>query len=139
MSSFSMVLLEEGVEMELPLDLSGMLGLLDEVVPTLTCERFGYQMATVTRARLGQNWSLWVKIVDWTNGHVFPEPVGCVDLVKVDDQHTVFTIPPRSSQDFPGMHMLDNDGRLYGSFIYQMLNLMHERKLIQLPGLLPTS
>ncbi len=138
MSSFSMVLLEEGVEMELPIDLSGALGILDEVVPTFSCERFGYQVATVTRAKLGSNWDLWVKIVDSQTGHVFPEPVGCIDLEKIDNYTTNFKVPARVNQDFPGMEMLDRDGRLYGSFIYQMLNQLYERKLIQLPGLLPT-
>jgi hypothetical protein len=138
MSSFSRVLLEEGVEMELPIDLSGALGILDEAVPTFSCERFGYQVATVTRAKLGSSWALWVKIVDQVTGQVFPEPVGCIDLEKVDQFSTNFKVPARVDQDFPGMEKFDNDGRLYGSFIFQMLNHLHERELIRLPGLLPT-
>ena len=137
MSSFSMVLLEEGVEMELPTSLSDALGLLDEVVPTFSCEHYGYQVGTVNRAKLGSNWSLWVKLVDLQTNQVFEEPVGCVDLEKIDDHKVNFRVPPRAEQDFPGMNKFDWNGQYYGSFIYQMLNTLHERELIKLPGVLP--
>ena len=58
MSSFSMVLLEEGVEVELPTSLSDALGLLDQVVPTFSCNNYGYQIGTINRAKLGSNWGL---------------------------------------------------------------------------------
>ena len=138
MSSFSMVLLEEGVEMELPTSLSDALGLLGEVVPSFRCYQYGYQLGNVNRARLGSSWSLWVKLVDRNTNKVFEEPVGCVDLEKINDEKVNFKVPPRAEQDFPGMGKFDADGRLYGSFIYQMLNTLHERELIKLPGLLPT-
>ena len=38
MSSFSMVLLEEGVEMELPISMSAFISMLDGLVPHFTCE-----------------------------------------------------------------------------------------------------
>ncbi|MDA0733175.1 MAG: hypothetical protein O2909_00475 [Chloroflexi bacterium] len=138
MSSFSRVLLEEGVEMEIPASLSDALGLLDEVVPTFTCQHYGYQVGSVNRAKLGSSWGLWVKLVDRQTNEVFQEPVGCVELEKIDDNKVNFRVPARAEQDFPGMSKFDGEGHLYGSFIYQMLNLLHERKLIQLPGVLPT-
>lgn len=138
MSSFSMVLLEEGVEMELPTSLSNALGLLGEVVPGFSCFQYGYQLGNVNRAKLGSNWSLWVKLVDRNTNQVFEEPVGCVDLEKINDEKVNFKVPPRAEQDFPGMSKFDADGQLYGSFIYQMLNTLHNRELIKLPGLLPT-
>lgn len=137
MSSFSMVLLEEGVEMELPTSLSDALGIMDQVVPTFNCEQYGYQVGSVNRARLGTSWSLWVRLVDLQTNQVFEEPVGCVDLEKIDDGKVNFRVPPRAEQDFPGMSKFDWDGQYYGSFIYQMLNTLHERELIKLPGLLP--
>jgi hypothetical protein len=137
MSSFSMVLLEEGVEMELPTSLSNALGLLDQVVPTFNCEHYGYQVGSVNRAKLGSNWSLWVKLVDLQTRQVLEDPVGCVDLERIDDGKVNFRVPPRAEQDFPGMAKFDWNGQYYGSFIYQMLNTLHERELIKLPGLLP--
>ncbi len=137
MSSFSMVLLEEGVEMELPISLSDALGLLDQVVPTFSCEQYGYQLGTVNRAKLGSNWGLWVKLVNMQTNEVFEEPVGCIELEKVDDNKVNFKVPPRAEQNFPGMNKFDWEGQLYGSFIYQMLNALYEKKLIELPGVLP--
>ena len=138
MSSFSMVLLEEGVEMEIPIGLSEALGLLDEVVPTFSCQQYGYQVGTVNRAQLGSSWGLWVKLVNQQTNDVVEYPVGCVELEKIDDNKVNFRVPARAEQNYPGMSEFDGEGQLYGSFIYQMLNLLHERKLIALPGVLPT-
>ena len=132
-----MVLLEEGVEMELPASLSDLLGILDEVVPGFTCEQYGYQLGTVNRAQLGSRWDLSVKLVNMETSEVFQEPVGCVELEKIDDHKVNFKIPPRAEQDFPGMNKFDWNGQFFGSFIYQMLNTLHNRQLIKLPGILP--
>jgi hypothetical protein len=137
MSSFGMVLLEEGVEMELPTSLSDALGLLDQVVPTFSCQQYSYQLGTVNRAKLGTSWGLWVKLVDSQTNQVFDEPVGCVELEKIDNHKVNFKVPPRAEQDFPGMNKFDWDGQLYGSFIFQILNTLHDKKLIELPGVLP--
>ena len=137
MSSFSMVLLEEGVEVELPTSLSEALGLLDQVVPTFSCNNYGYQIGTINRAQLGSNWGLSVALIDKTNNQTVDEPVGCVELEKVDECRVNFKVPPRSQQEFPGMSKFDWDGKLYGSFIYQMLNTLYDRQLIDLPGRLP--
>ena len=137
MSSFSMVLLEQGVEMELPIGMSEFITMLDGWVPDFTCEGFSYQLGTVSRAKLGSNWDLSVKLVHLETNHVFEEPVGCIELVKLDQYRVNFRIPPRAEQDYPGMSKFDWDGQYFGSFIYQMLNTLHKKELIQLPGLLP--
>ncbi len=138
MSTFSMVLLEEGVEADLPINLSDMLGLLDQVVPRIEHNNFGYQLASVSRARLGSQWELNVKLVDRSNGRVYEEPVGCVSIQKTGADSVNFRVPPRAEQDFPGMAQLDWDGAYYGSFCYQMINALYDRGLMQLPGRLPT-
>ena len=137
MSSFSMVLLEEGVEMELPIDMSEFITMLDGLVSTFSCEEYGYQLGTVNRAKLGSNWDLSVKLVHLGTSQVFEEPVGCIELEKLDQHRVNFRIPPRAEQDFPGMNKFDWNGQYFGSFIYQMLNTLHNKELIQLPGLLP--
>ncbi len=137
MSSFSMVLLEQGVEMELPIEMSEFITMLDGLVPTFTCEEYSYQLGTVSRAKLGSNWDLSVKLVHLETNQVFEEPVGCIELEKLDQDLVNFRIPPRAEQDFPGMSKFDWDGQYFGSFIYQMLNTLHNKELIQLPGLLP--
>ena len=138
MSSFSMVLLEEGVEMDLPMELSEALSLLDQVVPGFTCDNHGYLLGTISRATLGVRWELSVKLVDLATSKVFEEPVGCIELQKTEDGNVHFRIPPRSQQDFPGMSKFDWDGQFFSYFIYNMLNTLHGRRLIELPGVLPT-
>jgi len=138
MSSFSMVLLEEGVEMDLPIELSEAVSLLDQVVPGFVCDNHGYQLGTISRATLGVRWDLSVKLVDLATSRVFEEPVGCVELERTKDGNVHFRIPPRTQQDFPGISKFDWDGQFFGAFIYNMLNTLHGRRLIELPGVLPS-
>ena len=138
MSSFSMVLLEEGVEMELPLGLSDAVTLLNNVVPEFQCESHGYTLGVVSRAQLGVRWDLSVKLVDLATRTTLEEPVGCIELEAREGDNVNFKVPPRAELDFPGMSKYDWDGKYFGSFIYNMLNTLHNRGLIQLPGLLPT-
>ena len=58
MFSFSMVLLEEGVDMELPIAMSDLIPMLDGLVPEFTCEGHEYQLGVVSRAKLGSNWDI---------------------------------------------------------------------------------
>ena len=138
MTAFSMVLLEEGIETELPLSLSNTLGLLDRVVPGFHHQGHGYQLASVNRAKLGSDWELSVKLVNHANHQVYAEPVGCVVVEKTGPDSVNFRIPPRSPQDFPGASKFDWDGAFFGSFIYQMLNVLQTRGLMELPGRMPT-
>ena len=137
MSSFSMVLLEEGVEMELPVSMSEFISLLDGLVPNFACEGHEYQLGIVSRANLGSNWDLTVNLVNSQTKEVFPEAVGGIELESRGSRSVNFRVPPRSGQKPVKMNELDWDGKYFGSFIYQMLNSLHERDLIKLPGLLP--
>ena len=137
MSSFSLVLLEQGIEMELLIEMSEFITMLDGLVPTFICEEYSYQLGTVNRAVLGSSWDLSVKLVHLQTNQVLEEPVGCIELEKLDQYRVNFRIPPRAEQDFPGMSKFDWNGQYFGSFIYQMLNTLHNKELIQLPGLLP--
>ena len=137
MSSFSMVLLEEGVEMELPVSMSEFISLLDGLVPNFTCEGHEYQLGVVSRANLGSNWDLTVNLVNSQTKEVFSEAVGGIELESRGSHSVNFRVPPRSGQKHVKMNEFDWDGKYFGSFIYQMLNSLHERDLIKLPGLLP--
>ena len=137
MSSFSMVLLEEGVEMELPVSMSEFISMLDVLVPSFACEGHEYQLGVVTRANLGSNWDLVVNLVNSQTREVLSEPVGGIELESLGIHNVNFRIPPRSGQKHAKMNDFDWDGKYFGSFIYQMLNSLHERNLIKLPGLLP--
>ena len=138
MSSFARVLLEEGVEFELPVDLAELISLLDRVVPRFTVEKYGYQLATVTRAQLGTRWHVLVKLTDRATERMMDAPVGCIEMDKLENGKVRFRIPPRAEQDYPGIKDLDPQGRFYGALIFYLLNTFQDNKLIDLPGVLPT-
>ena len=137
MSSFTMVLLEEGVEVELPTDLSGIIALLDREVPYFTCEGHGYSLSA-GKGTLGRRWDLIVKHFDNENGETLPVSLGRVELETLDTNHVQLRIPPRAEQEIPQAAEGDPDGRFFGSFVYQTLNVLQRHKLINLPGVLPT-
>ncbi len=139
MSSFARVLLEEGVEFELPVDLAELISLLDRVVPRFTVEKYGYQLATVTRAQLGTRWHVLVKLADRVTGRTMDAPVGCIEMDKLENGKVRFRIPPRAEQDYPGIKELDPQGRFYSALIFYLLNAFQDDKLIELPGILPTA
>ena len=137
MSSFSMVLLEEGVEMVLPISMSAYISMMDGLVPHFTCEGHEYQVGVVSRANLGSNWDLAVNLVNSETKEVLSEAVGRIELESRGPPNVNFRVPPRLGQEYSKINEFDWDGKYFGSFIYQMLNSLHERDLIKLPGLLP--
>ena len=137
MSSFTMVLLEEGVEVELPTDLSGIIGILDQEVPYFTFEGHGFSVIA-GKGTLGRRWDLVVNHFDHKNREILPLALGRVELETLDKNHVQLRIPPRGEQDIPQSDQGDPDGRFFGSFVYQTLNALQRHKLINLPGVLPT-
>ena len=137
MSSFTMVLLEEGVEVELPTDLSGIIAILDKEVPYFNCEGYGYSVIA-GKGTLGRRWDLVIKQFDHENREVFPSSLGRVELETLDKNHVQLRIPPRADQENPQSSEDDLDGRFFGSFVYQTLNALQRHRLIDLPGVLPT-
>ena len=136
MSSFAMVMLEEGVEVELPTDLSAVITILDKEVPYFSCEGYGYSV-TAGKAVLGKQWDLMVKSFELDRRDVCPVPLGRIELQKLDNQSVQLRFPPRAEQEIPKAVEGDPDGRIFGSFIYQTLNALQRYKLIELPGVIP--
>ncbi len=139
MSSFTMMMLEEGVEVELPTDLSGIIKILDTEVPYFSCEGYSYTV-TAGKGTLGKRWELLIR--SFNNGHpaqaAAPLPVGRVELEKLEAGLVQLRIPPRVEQDISTADEFDRDGKIFGSFVFQTLNALQRHKLLQLPGVLPT-
>lgn len=138
MSSFTMVLLEDGVEMEIPTDLSGIISFLDREVPKFSFQGHGYSLAP-GKATLGSRWDMVVESIDYGREGLPLTPVGRIVLEKLDDGFVQFSVPPRAEQKNPDILRSDPDGRFFGSFIFQTLNALGRHKLIDLPGVLPTA
>ena len=138
MSSFTMLMLEEGVEVRIPSDLSKIIGILDHEVPYFSYEAHSYSVAG-GKGTLGKRWELLIKSVDRTQKELPPFPVGRIELEKLDDEHVNFKIPPRLEQNLPDYREYDPSGKIFSSFIFQTLNMLQRNKLIQLPGVLPVA
>ena len=137
MSSFSQVLVKEGVEVEIPGDLTSVIALLDQEVPWFSCDGHEFQL-TSSRAQLGARWDLSIKLIDSATRRPAPSPVGRIELETLGNGGIVFRIPPRDSHDPAEPVQFDPVGHYYGSFAFQILNMLDRRDLIDLPGVLPT-
>ena len=138
MTGFTAFLLEQGIETELPIGLSEALGLLEEVVPTFSHGGHGYLLAAVSRGQLGSRWELAVQVTDPPGGRPISEqPVGSVHVSRLDADATNLVIPPRTPQGGIDTAHFDSEGEYFGAFIFQMINALVERNLMELPGAMP--
>lgn len=136
MSSFSMVLLEGGVDVEVAANLSEMTSILDAEVPRYSCGDFGYNVRP-GRVTIGQQWSFEVSVFPLGDPRRELILLGRMEVEAEDKGYISINIPPRVEQTIPGTDAADWDGKLFGAFVCQLLNSLHERQLIDLPGTLP--
>ena len=136
MSSFTHVLLKEGVEVELPARLSDVIAMLDEDVPGFSCQGYGYRIAPA-KGHIGNRWDLIVRSVNPARSDMAFSPVGRLEVEKIDQDMVLFRIPPLFEQQSEDVAQFDSDSSLFGSFVYQVLNSFQRRQLIDLPGPLP--
>ena len=136
MSSFTQSLLEDGVEVELPARLSDVIGMLDEDVVGFSCEENGYRLAPA-KGQVGSHWDLLIKLVNPDGSDSTDSMVGRLELDKIDGDMVLFRIPPLQEQQSADAANTNLDLRLFGAFVYQVLNSFQQRQLINLPGPLP--
>ena len=139
MTGFTAFLLEQGIETELPISLNEALGLLEEVVPTFSHAGHGYLLAAVSRGQLGSRWELAVKITDpaASKEPISDQPVGFVHVARVTPDTTDLVIPARTPEGGIDAGHFDSEGEYFGAFIFQMINALVERRLMELPGAMP--
>lgn len=138
MTGFTAFLLEQGIETELPIGLNEALGFLEEVVPTFRHGDHGYQLAAVSRGQLGVRWELAVKVINLANHRPISEqPVGFVNVSRTTQDTTDLVMPPRTPQGGIDTGHFDSEGEFFGAFIFQMINALVDRNLMELPGAMP--
>ena len=138
MTAFTSFLLEQGIEIELPISLNESLGMLEETVASFYHDSHSYLLASVSRGQLGSRWELAVKVADPKSSRpIADEPVGFVNLTKIAPDATQMVVPPRIPGGGIEAAHFDADGRYFGAFIFQMMNALTERNLMELPGALP--
>ncbi|MDA0262660.1 MAG: hypothetical protein O3A93_03175 [Chloroflexi bacterium] len=137
MSSFAMFLLEGGVDVEVAVDFAGIASLLEEETARYSCGEYIYRLRA-GKGTLGQRWDLVVNAIDPSAEGQRMYPLGRLEVVPVGPGVTNINVPPRIEQRVLGEDAADWDGRLFCSFVSQLLNSLHTRSLIELPCLLPT-
>ena len=138
MTGFTAFLLEQGIETQLPISLNDTLAMLQETVPTFSHDGHGYLLAAVSRGQLGSRWELAVKVTDPATGQpISNEPVGYVHVVNAGFGATNFIIPPRTPDGGIDLDHFDAEGAYFGAFIFQMMNALVDRQLMELPGAMP--
>ena len=137
MSSFAMFLLEGGVDVEVAVDFAGITTFLAEESARYSCGEYIYKVSA-GKGILGKRWNLIVNAMDPNMEGQPLFPLGRMEIEPVGDDMSHIKIPPRIDQPVLGDDAADWDGRLFGSFVSQLLNSLHSRGLIELPGVLPT-
>ncbi len=138
MSSFSMVLLEGGVDVDVDVDFAEMTAIFDDEVPRYECGEFGYTV-TPGRGKIGGQWLFMVSAFSLTQPRN-EQPLVSLGRMEVEVNrygNVSISIPPRAEQTVPGPDAADWDGKLFGAFVFQLLNSLYDRGLIELPGVLP--
>jgi hypothetical protein len=136
MSSFSMVLLEGGVDVEVDVDFADMTSIFDEEVPKYTCGEFGFTV-TPGRGEIGGQWIFMVSAFSLLEVERELVSLGRMEVEVNRYGNVTICIPPRVEQTVPGPDAADWDGKLFGAFVFQLLNSLYDRGLIELPGILP--
>ena len=137
MSSFAMVLLEGGLDMEVEVDFAGMTSLLDQEVGGYSCGDYLYRVGA-GKGTIGDRWIFMVNAVDLEMEGRPLISLGRFEIEPTDHDLVHLSIPPRMEQAMSGPDAADWDGRLFGSFVFQLLNSLQARQMINLPGVLPT-
>ena len=136
MSSFSMVLLEGGVDVEVEVDFADMTSIFDEEVPKYTCGEFGFTV-TPGRGEIGGQWIFLVSALSLLEAERELVSLGRMEVEVNRYGNVTICIPPRAEQTVLGPDAADWDGKLFGAFVFQLLNSLYDRGLIELPGILP--
>ena len=137
MSSFAMFLLEGGVDVAVAVDFAGITSLLEEETARYSCGEYVYKVSP-GKGTIGQRWNLVVNAMDPNMEGQPLFPLGRIEIEPIGAGEVNLRVPPRIEQQVLGQDAADWDGKLFGSYVSQLLNSLHSRHLIELPCALPT-
>ncbi len=136
---FGHFFLDEGLELELHAGMKEVLALLDVEIPKFQCDSYGYDISSFKVISETHQWKLLVKPRSRESATIIDAPVGYVVVQGVGNDLTNLTIPPRNLWSQSQEQAFDSEGKLFSSFIFQMLNALQSKGYIQLPGVLPVA
>ena len=131
-------LLDQGMEVELKAEIGEVISLLDSEVPKFECDGYGYRISSA-KGVMGSQWRLLVEPTMEDGNAAPPLPaVGLIEIFSLGDGGTSLRIPPRDRLSGGEPATFDQDGRIFSSFIFQLLNMLQSEGFVDLPGRLPT-
>ena len=136
MSSFAMFLLEGGVDVAVAVDFDRVASLLEEETAQYSCGEYIYKIKA-GKGILGRRWDLVINAMDPDMEGQPLFPLGRIEIEPDGEGMVNLQVPPQIEQTIHGEDAADWDGKLFGSYISQLLNSLHSRQLIDLPGALP--
>jgi len=136
MSSFAMFLLEGGVDVAVAVDFDRVASLLEEETAQYSCGEYIYKIRA-GKGILGRRWDLVINAMDPDMEGQPLFPLGRIEIEPEGEGIVNLKVPPQIEQTVHGEDAADWDGKLFGSYISQLLNSLHSRQLIDLPGALP--
>ena len=133
---FGQFLLEQGVEIELPVGINSVLGFLDEEIPKFRHKEYCYDLSSC-KSDLKTEWQFTVEAQMFEKSGAKLLLIAVLVLEKMDDLTTSVKIPPviegRKKQEGPS----DNDIELFSSFVFQLLNGFRSKGFSSMPEALP--
>jgi len=132
-----MFLLEGGVDVAVAVDFDRVASLLEEETARYSCGEYIYKVRA-GKGTLGRRWDLVINAMDPNMEGQPLFPLGRIEIEAEGDGMVNLRVPPRIEQTVHGEDAADWDGRLFGSYVSQLLNSLASRRLINLPGALPT-
>ena len=136
MSSFAMFLLEGGVDVAVAVDFDRVASLLEEETAQFSCGEYIYKVRA-GKGTLGRRWDLVINAMDPDMEGQPLFPLGRIEIEPDGEGMVNLKVPPQIEQTIHGEDAADWDGKLFGSYISQLLNSLHSRQLIDLPVALP--
>jgi len=136
MSSFAMFLLEGGVDVAVAVDFDRAASLLEEETAQYSCGEYIYKIRA-GKGILGKRWDLVINAMDPDMEGQPLFPLGRIEIEPDGEGMVNLKVPPQIEQPVHGEDAADWDGKLFGLYISQLLNSLHSRQLIDLPGALP--
>ena len=135
---FGQFLLEQGVEIELPVGIKTVLGFLDEEIPKFKHKEYCYDIGSC-KSDLKTEWQFTVKARMFEQAETAMPLVAILVLEKSDDMTTLVKIPPviegRKKQAGPS----ENQIELFSGFVFQMLNGFRSYGFSSMPESLPVA
>jgi len=135
---FGQFLLEQGVEIELPVGVNSVLGVLDEEIPKFRHKEYCYDIGSC-KSDLKTEWQFTIKARMLEKPGTAMLLVAVLVLEKSDDATTLIKIPPviEGQKKHAGPSQIQFD--LFSSFVFQMLNGFRSKGFSSMPEALPIS